>query len=210
MQHGFERFESGFEMDPQRAPAMPPLVEFPNTGFRELLTRYSGCSFNKGLYRIVNAETVADANLVIAALAPHLTGKMCCFAYDWSGILLAVDPYDPAAEVTVFDPGTGKVQSPEADILTFHNQVLVDNPEGAFGSVYGSWLTDGGLPLKYKECLGFKIPLFLGGQDSADNLEISDISVYWHISGQLFNQTRGLAPGTKIRNVSIGPAKNSG
>lgn len=201
----FERFAQAFETDPTRATAMPPLVQFANLGFRELLTQYSGCSFNKGLYRIVNPETVAMANPFLAALAPEHGGRLCAFGYDWSGNIFAVDPHDPEAHVLMFEPGTANVLSSEMDILTLHNSGFVDRPDDAFGRVFLDWLAGGAPPLKYMECLGFKIPLFLSGEDTVDNLEVSGIEVYWDISGQLAEKTRNLPPGTRIGKVTLKP-----
>lgn len=41
--------------------------------------------------------------------------------------------------------------------------------------------------LKYNECAGYKIPLFLNGDDIVDNLEVSDMEVYWEIMMPLIN-----------------------
>ncbi len=38
------------------------------------------------------------------------------------------------------------------------------------------------------KCAGYKIPLFIGGNDTVDNLELSDIYVYWEICSQLKNK----------------------
>ena len=41
--------------------------------------------------------------------------------------------------------------------------------------------------LKHNECAGYKVPLFLNGDDVVDNLEISDMEVYWEIMMPLIN-----------------------
>jgi hypothetical protein len=50
-------------------------------------------------------------------------------------------------------------------------------------------------------CVGFRSPLFLGGQDSVDNLELTDLDVYWSLSGQLRLATQDLDEGTVIDEV---------
>jgi hypothetical protein len=45
--------------------------------------------------------------------------------------------------------------------------------------------------------------LFLGGVDDLANLEETDIWVYWAISGQLLDQTRGLPAETPISGVRV-------
>jgi hypothetical protein len=49
-----------------------------------------------------------------------------------------------------------------------------------------------------RQCVGYKIPLFLGGEDGPDNFEISDLDVYWHITAQLIEKTKGLPIGTPV------------
>ncbi|WP_202385393.1 hypothetical protein [Altericroceibacterium endophyticum] len=41
--------------------------------------------------------------------------------------------------------------------------------------------------------------MFLGGVDDLENLELSDLDVYWHLSAQIIRQARGLPPGTSVR-----------
>jgi hypothetical protein len=46
--------------------------------------------------------------------------------------------------------------------------------------------------INYKECIGYKVPLFLGGKDTTDNFEIADLEVYWEITCQLYHQVKDL------------------
>jgi hypothetical protein len=34
------------------------------------------------------------------------------------------------------------------------------------------------------------VPLFLGGEDNIDNLELTDMEVYWYIIAQLISKTK--------------------
>jgi hypothetical protein len=38
------------------------------------------------------------------------------------------------------------------------------------------------------ECIGYRVPLFLGGSDTVENLEKVDLDVYWHLHGQLIQK----------------------
>ena len=58
------------------------------------------------------------------------------------------------------------------------------------------------LPLDMRECVGYRVPLFLGGTDDVSNLERSDLAVYWSLCGQLRTRTVELPPGTAIHGVS--------
>ncbi len=53
------------------------------------------------------------------------------------------------------------------------------------------------------ECVGYRKPLFLGGQDVIDNLEISDMEVYWSLCGQLLGRVRNLPNGARVGHLGI-------
>ena len=48
-----------------------------------------------------------------------------------------------------------------------------------------------------------RIPLFLGGEDSLENMEVSDMEVYWDMTDQLWEAVKDLPEGTKIGNISF-------
>ena len=60
------------------------------------------------------------------------------------------------------------------------------------------------VPLPATKCVGYELPLFVGGQDSLDNMEVSDWEVYWVVVGQLKLRTAGLPEGTPIRDIGTG------
>lgn len=62
-----------------------------------------------------------------------------------------------------------------------------------------------GLILAPGECYDFKIAPILGGEISAEQIETISFLVKLHIAGQLHDQVRHLAPGTKINSVTIEP-----
>jgi hypothetical protein len=51
--------------------------------------------------------------------------------------------------------------------------------------------------------VGYRVPLFLRGQDDIANLELVDIDVYWTIVGQLIVGTRQLSVGATISGVAL-------
>jgi hypothetical protein len=60
-----------------------------------------------------------------------------------------------------------------------------------------------GQHLEPGQLYGYKVPPFLGGSYSLDNLEPTDIRVHFSMLGQLLRQTQGLEPGTPIRGVEF-------
>lgn len=112
------------------------------------------------------------------------------FAYDWQARLLAFDlgrVQDGQPLVSMLDTGTGKALNSRSTFKEFivselpaHSSGLLDEPN------LKTWISSGGqVPLPH-QCVGYKVPLFLGGKDEIENTEISDIDVYVSLQGQLF------------------------
>jgi hypothetical protein len=59
----------------------------------------------------------------------------------------------------------------------------------------------GSVPLGFDQCVGYDVPLFLGGADTIENLHVEDIDVYWSLTAQLRAATRNVPPGTPISGV---------
>jgi hypothetical protein len=86
----------------------------------------------------------------------------------------------------------------------FHDCELVEEPEATVAySFYQGWLTSGGGHPEYGQCVGYKQPLFLGGEDEVTNLAIVDLDVYWTLTAQLLRQVRASPAGTRVRSISI-------
>lgn len=64
---------------------------------------------------------------------------------------------------------------------------------------------DRGLILAPGECYDFRIAPILGGEISVDQIEKISFLVKLHIAGQLHDQVRHLAPGTRINSVTLEP-----
>ena len=44
--------------------------------------------------------------------------------------------------------------------------------------------------LEHSDCVGYLVPLFLGGEDTIENLEVVEFEVYWSVLSQILEQTR--------------------
>jgi hypothetical protein len=55
--------------------------------------------------------------------------------------------------------------------------------------------------------VGYRVPLFLGGTDTVENLERGDMDVYWSLTSQAAAQVAALPEGTPITSMS-GPPKS--
>ncbi len=106
----------------------------------------------------------------------------------------------------MIEPGTGQVLEIPFSFQSFHEN-LDDLREPALAeSFFSRWATANRdrVPLDLRACVGYKVPLFLGGPDEVDNLEVIDLGVYWSVCGQLRQGTKKLPPGASVREVSIG------
>jgi hypothetical protein len=110
---------------------------------------------------------------------------------------------DDQASVLMFEIGTGQVLEIPSNLESFHERGLMEFGEAALAiSFHEKWLNTGGAAPHYDQCIGYKMPLFLGGKDEVENLETSDIDVYWHLIGQLVRKAKGLPEGTPV-HVSL-------
>ena len=198
-----ETFKRHFLLDSPPAPAdlgtsldlLPDIVK--------LLSEFGGSSFNGGLYRVVRVSDLDTWASRIGDAFPEFGGRVTCFGYDWLGRAFAVDIRrleggNPG--VIMFEPGTGQALKILANIETFHDDELINFCEAALALEYFQrWQKLTGVTLAYNQCAGYKKPLFLGGVDDTENLEVSDIDVYWHLLGQLILKAKGLPIGTTVR-----------
>jgi hypothetical protein len=58
-------------------------------------------------------------------------------------------------------------------------------------------------PLAPGQCYGWKVPPCLGGEIDFKNLEPTDVATHVSIQGQLHEQTRAMAPGTRIEEIRV-------
>ena len=174
-------------------------------GYQELIGRFGGCSFNHGLYRLHSAETGAIGQELAVTAFPALLGRFRVFGYDWLGRQFAVDLRSAEALILMLEPGTGEALEIPASFRTFHDEEMVNYLDAVVAvNFYRQWRFASGFsgPLGDRECVGYEIPLFLGGSDTVENLTLSDWEVYWHLTGQLLAQTRGLPTETGVRGVT--------
>ena len=180
---------------------------WPIEGFEELMSTCGGSTFERGLYRLHTSESSENAAVAVGEAFPELVSGTAPFGFDWLGRQFAVDlRHGRDRNVLLLEPGTGEILEIPLSFADFHNLELVDEPEAALAqSFFGEWVAANPtlLPLAPDVCVGYEIPLFLGGGDEVENLAPVDLWVYWSISGQLLLQRPGLEPGTTISSVTI-------
>lgn len=172
-----------------------------------LFDNLGGCTFDQGLYRIHTYGSSLYWSELVANYFGDYKHKIYCFGFDWFGRHFAIDlqKYSTGEDVIyLFDPATGEDLSLNQNLELFHEENLVNQKNDLFAyKRYTQWRKKNKSVLELSQCVGFKVPLFLGGQDEISNFEVVDMGVYWEFSYQLFNKTRNLPEGTLIDRISL-------
>ncbi len=129
---------------------------------------------------------------------------MACFGFDWLGRQFSLDAGGDAGdpEVVLFEPGTGQALEIPVPFSAFHDGELVENADAALAlTSFRAWAG----VLRFDQCAGYGVPLFLGGADEFANLEVIDLDVYWTICGQLRTGTRALSAGSRVHEIRLQP-----
>ena len=178
-------------------------------GYGEFAERWAGCTFERGLYRIHDASSGPRGLALIEECFPAYRSRATPFGFDWLGRQMALDSERAESGeplVLLFEPGSGEVFQVPATLRGFHDDELIDNTDAALLDVmFEDWsmLNESELPLSHDQCVGYKVPLFLGGRDEVHNLEVTDMAVYWSLSAQIGAQVAQAPPGTPVRGVRI-------
>jgi hypothetical protein len=184
-------------------------------GYVELASEFAGATFGGGLYRLHDASSADQALTFSAEAFPEFSTRVCPIGYDWLGRQFVIDSgrvADGQPQVLMLEPGTGEALEIPASFAAFHEVELVEHADAALAiDFFDAWsATSDALPLRRDQCVGYRVPLFLGGEDVVDNLEISDVEVYWSICGQLRGGALKLPPGTSINEVAGGGSGQEG
>ncbi|MDI6026608.1 DUF1851 domain-containing protein [Corticibacterium sp. UT-5YL-CI-8] len=164
-------------------------------------------SFLNGAYRLHDSKDVARFTELAINAFPDLTSRITCFGADWLGRQFALDTARVVSgeeQVLLLDPGSGEMLEIPVDYSLFHTSELFYAADAAVAyNFFQSWLSSGGSAPAYDQCVGYKLPLFLGGRDDVSNLAISDLEIYWDISAQLLDKARRLPFGTQIGRTTL-------
>ncbi|GAB6988494.1 T6SS immunity protein Tdi1 domain-containing protein [Paenibacillus pini] len=176
-------------------------------GFIELFNSHNAECFGKGLYRLHDLSNIEYWNGIISDAFPEFSDRISCFGYDWMGRQFTLDMkriVNGQPQILMFEPGTGEVLRIPCNFIDFHDDEIPNYHNDCLASdFYFSWKSQFNDNLEKDECVGYKVILFLGGEDVVGNLEKSNMEVYWDICGQLRTQTKDLSEGTLINIINI-------
>lgn len=188
--------------------AGPPSSTFPkrgNAAINALIAQFGRATLGDGLYRLHDEQSALAGEVLIAKAFPDFKIPVEAFGFDWLGRQFASDGSrgrsdDP--EVLMFDVETGDVLEIPLPISEFHSIGYEEYADAIWATdLYSTWRTQHSAALAFEDCVGYKVPLCLGGSDSLDNMEVTNMAVYWHLTGQLRQSTSGLETGRIVGQV---------
>lgn len=152
--------------------------------------------YNRGLYALLNTSESAAATERISKVFPTAAGNVSAFAADWMGRVFALDATMPdetgSATVACFDLAEPSSFTTEANFIDFHNRTAVEMTAGLFNlNQFEEWTTSNQPPEDGSTCIGYKVPLFLNGPDSVNNMESTDRLIYWQIVSEMWLSISG-------------------
>lgn len=167
--------------------------------------RLPGCTFNNGLLRFHNEESGAVAQQCLFQCFGESAVELTPFAFDWLGrhyCRVQIDGQDMAVRTdSAFQ---------EASVITDFDKTVIyflevdEAPDlldiGLMERIFERLGVSG---LKFTECIGFKIPPFLGGTEEISNFELNNIDVYWTFNTSVYDSVKHLPPGTPISGFEI-------
>lgn len=188
-------------------PWMPALLASAQ-GYQEFALRFAGGTFDRGLYRVHDARSGSVSQRLIDEMFPQFAHRAAPFAFDWMGRQFALDRdrlENAEALILMLEPGTGAGLEIPLSFRAFHDQLGELREPALANGFFDQWsqANEQSLPLSFNVCVGYRVPLFLGGKDIVSNLEAIDLDVYWTLSGQLRNGSLHMNAGTSISDVSL-------
>jgi len=197
----FRKFDQAFRVT-AKAPRTAEDGDVP-TEIDWLFESYGGFEFENGLYRIHSKSDSRKWTVRIGSAFPEESVHVTPFGQDWQGNQFGWRGGQSPA-VLLFQIASGEAYEIADSLQVAHDEEFVDHAQEALNiGRWHEWSASGGERPSRDKCVGYRIPLFLGGKDQLDNLEMSLLNVYWEITAQLLNGTRGLPPGTRISGIRL-------
>ena len=152
-----------------------------NEPYEAFLTEFGGMQFGQGLFNAFNNSNVGKWNTIVKEAFPEFKGMVKLFGYDWLGRCFGVENDTDKETVLMFEIGTNDILEIPTRFSDFLNEEIPQYGEACLAiNFYNEWLLNNEA-VKYERCISYKVPLFMGGEDVINNLEDSDMEVYWYI-----------------------------
>ena len=178
----------------------------PDDSIDSLIAQLGGRSFGKGLFTVFDpGEKAKWEGIVLECLVSQCDlsedFSFELFGRNWNGYCYGVETSCDDPTILAFDVDAVEVNSLDSTLGDFLNKRIPSNCNGCLASgSYEKWL-ETHRALSRGECVGLVKPLFLGGKDDFDNMEVIDMEVHWEMTSQIWQAVRDLPPGTPIGSI---------
>ncbi|WP_028973062.1 T6SS immunity protein Tdi1 domain-containing protein [Spirochaeta cellobiosiphila] len=180
------------------------LTERINT-LEDLFSRLGGKTFNNGLVRVCTKKGAYKLTRCFEKMYSNGKDNILVFAFDWLGRHFAIDytgKNSTEDQTFLLEPGSGEHLLIPAGVEGFFNYILINLAQDALAAEsFNEWFNISKTVIGFDECVGYKVPLFLGGDDDFHNFEITNTEVYIEICIQLLHRTKKLKPGQTINSI---------
>lgn len=162
-------------------------VSYSDDLYNDFILQLGGKRFGKGLFNSVSKENLMKWQQIVTEAYPEFKGKFKLFGYDWLGRCFGIDVRERSIEkILMFEIGTNDVLEIPCSFEEFLNEEIPLYSDACLAEpFFNEWMEYSNIQIKYGRCAGYKVPLFLGGKDSVDNLEDCDMEVYWGVITQV-------------------------
>lgn len=158
--------------------------------YNDFIMQLGGRRFGRGLFNTFSNDNLNKWTQIITEAYPEFKGKFAAFGYDWLGRCFGIDLRENASDnILMFEIGTNNILNIPRSFEKFLNEEIPLRSDACLAEpFFNEWMKYSKTEIQYGRCAGYKIPLFLGGEDAVTNLEDSDMEVYWEIISQIKKQ----------------------
>ncbi|WP_187360743.1 T6SS immunity protein Tdi1 domain-containing protein [Clostridium butyricum] len=158
--------------------------------YNNFLEQLGGKQLGNGLFTVFKKNDIERWTRIISDTFIDFNNKFKIFGYDWLGRCFGIDLREETkGNILMFEIGTDDVLEIPCMFEKFlEEEVPLYSDACLSEGFFHEWANYSEIKLKYGRCAGYKIPLFLGGEDIKENLEDSDMEVYWEILTQVIKQ----------------------
>jgi hypothetical protein len=175
--------------------------------FLYVIEHLGGKTFNNGLYRVYPGDQIEKFTELICEQFQALQGDAFAFAADWMGRQFVIDfteMQDDQPTVGLLEPGVPDSYCIDQPIDPFHNKELVDGKSNPLAeALFKDWRKKTKGTVGPDQCVGYKVPLFLGGEEKLKNFELQDLEVYLHLCAKMWKKVEDLPDGTPIDDILL-------
>lgn len=166
------------------------IVEYSENLYDDFIIQLGGKIFGNGLFNSFSKDNVKKWTEIVSEAYPDFKNIFKIFGYDWLGRCFGIDlRRNTYGNILMFEIGTGDVLEIPCSFEIFLNEEIPLYTDACLAqSFFNEWMKCSDKTIVYGRCVGYKIPLFLGGEDSVNNLEDSDMEVYWNVITQIKNR----------------------